>query len=64
MGQKASLNVKDKDKKELRKQMIENARGKVMNYAQAMRGDDSDSQEEDGDIEGYGEDPQMIAIDE
>ena len=56
--------MKDKDKKELRKQMIENARGKVMNYAQAMRGDDSDSQEEDGDIEGYGEDPQMIAIDE
>ena len=44
--------------------MIENARGKVMNYAQARQGDDSDSQGEVGDIEGYGDEPQFIAIDE
>ena len=42
MGKKtaALAATKDKDKREIRKQMIENARGKVMNYALKQNGRD------------------------
>ena len=44
MGKKtaALAATKDKDKREIRKQMIENARGKVMNYALKQNERDKD----------------------